>query len=93
MFDAVVVRCARNGCFVELPELAAGGLVHISKLSNDYVRFDSFRERLEAGGRTWSVGDRLKVRVERVDFNARLVDFIPAETIPNMRGTRSRRRK
>jgi ribonuclease R len=93
VFDAVVVRCARNGCFVELPELAAGGLVHISKLSNDYVRFDAFRERLEAGGRTWSVGDRLKVRVERVDFNARLADFIPAESVQGTRGARPRRRK
>ncbi len=93
VFDAVVVRCARNGCFVELPELAAGGLVHISKLSNDYVRFDAFRERLEAGGRTWSVGDRLRVRVERVDFNARLADFIPAESVQGTRGARPRRRK
>jgi len=93
VFDAVVVRCARNGCFVDLPELATGGLIHISKLSNDYVRFDAFRECLEAGGRTWSVGDRLKVRVERVDFDARLVDFIPAETMQAYRRTRSGRRK
>ena len=79
-FDAVVVRCARNGCFVELPGLAMGGLIHISKLCDDYVRFDVFREILEGGGRTWKVGDRLKVRVERVDFDARLVDFVPVET-------------
>jgi len=39
-----------------------------------------FREMLEGGGRTWQIGDRLKVRVERVDFDARLVDFVPVET-------------
>jgi len=77
-FDAVIARCMHNGCFVELPELAAGGLIHISRLSEDYVRFDAFRECLEAGGNTWKVGDRLKVRVLRVDFDARQVDFVPA---------------
>ena len=50
-------------------------------------------QRLEAGGRTWSVGDRLRVRVERVDFNARLADFIPAESVQGTRGARPRRRK
>lgn len=79
-FDAVIARCVRNGCFVELPDLAASGLIHISRLSEDYVRFDAFRECLEAGGKTWKTGDRLKVRVLRVDFDARQIDFVPAES-------------
>ena len=52
-------------------------MVHISKLADDFVRFDEFHETLAGGGRTWSVGDKLKVRVEKVDFDRRQIDFVP----------------
>ena len=77
VFDAVVGKCTRYGLFVDLPQLAVGGMVHISKLADDFVRFDEFHETLAGGGRTWSVGDKLRVRVEKVDFDRRQVDFVP----------------
>ena len=77
VFDAVVSKCTRYGLFVDLPALAVGGMVHISKLADDFVRFDEFHETLAGGGRTWSVGDKLRVRVEKVDFDRRQVDFVP----------------
>ena len=52
-------------------------MVHISKIADDFVRFDEFHETLVGGGRTWAVGDKLKVRVEKVDFDRRQVDFVP----------------
>ena len=77
-FDAVISKCTRYGVFVDLPDLAVGGMVHVSKLSDAYLRWNDFDETLEGGGRTWSVGQRLKVCVEKVDFDRRLVDFVPA---------------
>ena len=47
VFDAVVGKCTRYGLFVDLPALAVGGMVHISKLADDYVRFDEFHETLD----------------------------------------------
>ena len=93
VFDAVVGKCTRYGLFVDLPALAIGGMVHISKIADDFVRFDEFHETLAGGGRTWAVGDKLKVRVEKVDFDRRQIDFVPvAERAAN--GERpSRRRK
>ena len=82
VFDAVVGKCTRYGLFVDLPQLAVGGMVHISKLADDFVRFDEFHETLAGGGRTWSVGDRLRVRVEKVDFDRRQVDFVPVVERP-----------
>ena len=77
-FDAVISKCTRYGVFVDLPDLAVGGMVHVSKLSDAYLRWNDFDETLEGGGRTWGVGLRLKVCVEKVDFDRRLVDFVPA---------------
>ncbi len=77
-YEAVVSKCTPYGCFVEVPEIAASGLVHISLLSNRYVRFNESDQSLSVpGGRSWRAGDRLRVHVARVDFNARKLDFVP----------------
>ncbi len=77
-YDAVIVKCAPVGCFVEIPELAVSGLVHISQLSRHYVRFNEYDQSLSApGGGRWRIGDRMEVRVARVDFRQRRIDFVP----------------
>ncbi len=77
-YDAVIVKCSPVGCFVEIPELAVSGLVHIRLLSRKFVRFNEYDHSLSApGGGTWRIGDRMKVRVGRVDFRQRRIDFLP----------------
>ena len=79
-YDAVVSKCMPFGCFVEIPELAVSGLVHVSLLSHRYVTFNESDQTLSApGGRSWRVGDRIRVRVARVDFRDRKIDFVPCE--------------
>ena len=91
-FDAVVSKCTRYGVFVDLPALAVGGMVHVSRLSDAYLRWDEAREALVGGGKSWSVGARLRVRVEKVDFDRRLVDFAPAAAPDAARERRGRPR-
>ena len=57
-------------------------MVHVSKLSDAYVRWNDYDETLEGGGRVWQVGTPLKVAVESVDFDRRLVDFVPVAGRP-----------
>ena len=77
-YDAVISKCMPFGCFVEIPELAVSGLVHVSLLSRKFVRFNESDQSLSAhGGGSWRVGSRLKVHVARVDFRERKIDFIP----------------
>ncbi len=77
-YDAVVVKCSPVGCFVELPDLAVSGLVHISTLSRKFVTFNEYDHSLRVpGGGSWHIGDRMKVRVGRVDFRQRRIDFLP----------------
>ena len=91
IYDAVVSKVMPFGCFVDIPSLAASGLVHVSALSRRFLRYSESDASLSAGrGECWRAGDRLKVRVARVDFDGRKIDFVPAE---RGRGPRERRRR
>ena len=77
-YDAVVSKCAPYGCFVEIPELAVSGLVHVSLLSRRFVRWNEHDQSLSVpGGGGWRAGSRIKVRIARVDFRQRRLDFTP----------------
>jgi ribonuclease R len=77
-YSAVISKCTPFGCFVEIPELAVSGLVHVSMLSRKFVRFNESDMSLSApGGGTWRIGDRIKVNVAKVDFRQRRIDFVP----------------
>ena len=77
-YDAVIVKCTPFGCFVEIPELAVSGLVHVSLLSRKFVKFNESDQSLSAyGGGSWHIGDRMKVHVAKVDFKQRRIDFGP----------------
>ena len=77
-YAAVVSKCTPFGCFVEIPDLAVSGLVHVSLLSRRFVRYNEYDQSLSApGGGSWRVGDRMKVRVAKVDFRQRRIDFTP----------------
>jgi len=65
------------GFFVILNENLAEGLIHVSTLGNDYYTLDRTKTML-CGSRTrthFAVGDRVKVKVARVDRARREVDF------------------
>ena len=80
-YEAVVSKCAPFGCFVEIPALAVSGLVHVSLLSRKFVTFNEYDHSLSApGGGSWRIGDRLRVRVAKVDFEQRRIDFVPVRT-------------
>lgn len=74
-YDAVVVKVMDFGVFVEIPEVQIGGLIHVSALSEKYVRYDNFQERLVAPGLSVGSGDTLRVLVSGVNFDERKVDF------------------
>jgi len=85
-YDAVVSKCTPFGCFVEIPELAVSGLVHVSLLSRRYVEFNEHDRSLSApGGGSWCVGDRMKVHVAKVDFRQRRIDFAPCDRVRGRR--------
>lgn len=76
-FAGTVVGVTAFGLFVELDEVRATGLVHVSSLSNDYYHYDPVARCLrgERSGRVHALADNLHVRVVRVDMEERKIDF------------------
>ncbi len=75
-YDAVVSKVTSYGLFIDVTDLQLTGLIHISTLSNRFVRHDPLKESLSVSGDTFKLGTKLRVIVGRVDFNRRLADFI-----------------
>lgn len=76
-FDGFITGVTSFGFFVELAELFVEGLVHITSLGDDYYIFDEKRHSLqgERTGRLFKIGERVRVKVARVDVEKRQIDF------------------
>lgn len=76
-FPGRISGVAAFGFFVTLETFFVDGLVHVSALEDDYYHYHERDHVLvgERGGRRFRLGDRVQVRVARVDKEARHVDF------------------
>jgi ribonuclease R len=94
-FPGTVSAVTEFGIFVALDEIHTEGLVHISELGADYFHFDPPRHQLlgERTGQRFRLGDRLRVRVVRVDMERARIDFVLAGAEHAEPSLRSRRRK
>ena len=79
-FGGVISGVTGFGLFVALDDVYVEGLVHISDLAKDYFHFDSVKHMLigERGGERYRLGDRMRVKIVRVDLESSKIDFIPA---------------
>jgi ribonuclease R len=92
VFDGIITGVAGFGLFVELRGVFVEGLAHVTSLRNDYYQFDPVGHRLhgERSGQVYRLGDRLTVRVVRVDLDERKIDFEPVENERREGGRRNR---
>ncbi|CAG0963906.1 Ribonuclease R [Methylophilaceae bacterium] len=80
VFDGTVAGVTSFGLFVALDGIYVEGLLHVTELGNDYFNFDKARHEM-AGERTgvrYRLGDRLRVKVSRVDLETSKIDFVLA---------------
>ena len=80
VFTGTVAGVTSFGLFVALDEVYVEGLLHVTELGNDYFNFDNIRHEM-AGERTgvrYRLGDRLRVKVARVDMESSKIDFVLA---------------
>ena len=76
-FDALIISTAKYGLFVELTDLFIEGLVPIDTLPGDRYTYQE-NVRKVVGTRTrreFSIGDRVRVILDRVDANERKLQF------------------
>jgi len=93
-FDAHITGVTEFGLFVQLDEMLVEGLVHVSSLVDDFYRFEERKHRLvgERSGAAYRLGDRITVRLERVDLDEMRLDFTPVGLRPDRAAVRRRRR-
>lgn len=77
VYDAIISGVTGFGIFAEITEFLVEGLIHVEDLHDDYYHFDEDRLRLvgERTGRTFQLGDAVRVEVKRVLLDERKVDF------------------
>ncbi len=80
-FEAVIIDIKSFGLIVELPAVILSGIIHVSSLQDDFYLFDPVRLRFvgRRKRKTYAIGGRLRVIVDRVNAHKQQVDFIPVE--------------
>lgn len=80
-YTGVVSAVTGFGLFVMLDDLYVEGLIHVTGLPKDYYYHEATQHRMvgERTGRVFRLGDKVKVRVVRVNLDERKIDFELAE--------------
>jgi ribonuclease R len=81
-YEALIISVQKFGFFVELVEIFVEGLVPINVLEEIVGERCYYRERDHAiatqrGRKSWRLGDRVRVRADRIDPVRRRVEFSP----------------
>ena len=82
VFEAVILEVRNHGMFIELTESMVYGLIHISTLRDDLYKVNGTQTAVvgRRKGNSFSVGDKIKVSVARVDRFKRQFDFVVADS-------------
>ena len=81
-FDGVISGVTDFGLFVQLSDKLTEGLVPIRTIQpHDYMQYDEDNFCLIAArsGKTYTLSDNVRVRVERVDVERKKIDFVLIE--------------
>ena len=94
-FDAMILSVTKYGCFVELDNLFIEGLVPIMSLQGDHYTFRENTRQIigEHSGRRYSMGDRVRVVLDRVDAVQRRLQFSMLEEVAPVRLSRPAKAK
>ncbi len=80
-YTGVIAGITSFGFFVELTHYLIEGLVHVSELKDDHYEFDKDNYTLtgEKNGKTFRLGDPVKITIKSVSVKERKADFVLAE--------------
>jgi ribonuclease R len=94
-FDGLITSVTKFGFFVELTDLFVEGLVPLNTLIDDrYTYHENTREIIGQHSRkTYRIGDRLRVLVDRIDPVEKKINFAVIEEEPMPRVGKRRKRK
>ncbi|MCF0207772.1 MAG: S1 RNA-binding domain-containing protein, partial [Bacteroidales bacterium] len=80
VFDGVISGVQEYGFFVELKDSACEGLVHVRTLQGDNYEYfpDEYCIQGDFTGKTYRLGDEIKVKIADVNLEKKQIDMILA---------------
>ncbi len=80
-FQGVVSGVTKFGIFVELNDILVEGMIHVRDMDDDYYEYDEKSYRLVGAhtGKTYRLGDTVRVTVAGANLETREVDFTFAD--------------
>ena len=77
VFNGTISSVTGFGLFVDLDDIYIEALVHVTELGNDYYSYDKNKHAMigERSKKIYRLGDRIKVKVMRVDMDSSRIDL------------------
>lgn len=87
-FDGVISGITAWGMYVELPNTVEG-MVHVSKMPGDYFYYNESTYEMvgERTGRTYKLGEPVRIRVAEVEMQIKTIDFELVEELDDEQGS------
>jgi ribonuclease R len=94
-FDGLIVSVTKFGFFVELTELFIEGLVPLNSLSDDHYAYHENTRQIigQRSRKTYSIGDKVRVLVDRIDHLQRKIQFAILEEKPSRAEKRHKKKR
>ena len=93
-FEGLIVSVTKYGLFVELNELFIEGLVPLATLHDDhYLYHENTRQIIgQRSRKTYSLGDPIRVFVDRIDAMQKRIQFGVAEEVKVPKGKKRKKK-
>lgn len=80
-FNGIITGVIERGIFVNLKDVHCEGMIKVSDLKSDYFVFNSQNHSLvgRSSGKSYKLGDDIKVKVESTNLQKRQIDFTLAK--------------
>lgn len=84
-YDGIISGVTKFGIFVEIEERGIEGLIRYATLKSRY-RFDEKEQAAysEAEGKWFTLGDKIRITVYKVNLKELFIDFIPSDEFDNI---------
>jgi len=92
-FDGLITSVTKYGFFVELTDLFVEGLVPLNTLAGDYFTYHENTRQIigQRSRKTYSLGDRIRVLLDRIDPVEKKIQFAVIEEQPQRSPKRRRK--
>jgi ribonuclease R len=80
-FEGLISGVTEWGMYVEIIETKCEGMIRLSDMTDDFYEFDEKNYRLvgRRNRKTFTLGDKVTVRVKKTDIDKRLIDLVFAD--------------